>query len=243
MTTRTDATPPFVVTHARIVGGFLLLLPIPFALLGALSSSLIVPGDAAATANHILASESLFRLGIVRTLLLMLFDACLLVLVFYQLLKPVNKTLAVLMVILNLPGVVITLSNELNNFAILLLLHGADASRAFTPDQMHAAVSLLLQVHDTGGLIAGLFWGLWLVPYAVLVFRSGFLPKFIGVVLIIECFGFLIQSFGGFFVPTLGATLALLPTITSLAELFLPLWLLIRGVNVEQWAKQARASA
>ena len=241
--TRTAETPPFVVTHARAVGVFLLLLPFPFALVGSLSSSLIVPGDAAATANHILASESLFRLGIVRALLLQIVVAFLAVPVFYQLLNPVNKTLAVLMVILALLGVPIAMLNELNQFAILLLLHGADPSRAFTPEQMHAALSLLLKLHDTGGLIAGLFYGLWLVPYAVLVFMSGFLPRFFAVLLIIECFGFLIQSFGGFLVPTLDANLALLPAITSWAELFLPLWLVIRGVNVDQWAQRGRASA
>lgn len=243
MITRTAATPPFIVTHARVVG-FLLLLPIPLDLFGSqfVPSKLIVPGDAATTARNILASEWLFRLGIVSTLLLLLVDIVV-VLVYYQLFKPVNKNLAGLMVILNLLGVPLAMLNELNNFAILLLLHSADSSRVFTPDQVHTLVSLLLNVHTTGSTIGGLFWGLWLVPYGVLVIRSGFFHRWIGVLLIIECVGFLIQSFGGFLVPDLDATFALLPGLTSWAELFVPLWLVIKGVNVAQWEKRARASA
>src|SRR5262245_19582711 len=118
MTIRTAETLPFDVTHARVVG-LLMLLTIPLALLTSFPARLIVPGDSAATANQILASESLFRLGIVGTLLLMIVDAFLVVLVFYQLLKPVNKIVALLMVVLNLLGVAITMVNELNYFAIL----------------------------------------------------------------------------------------------------------------------------
>jgi hypothetical protein len=247
MTTRTTETPPFIVTHARVVG-FLLLLPIPLDLFGSqfVPSKLIVPGDAATTARNILASEWLFRLGIVSTLLLLLVDIVV-VLVYYQLFKPVNQNLAGLMVILNLLGVPLAMLNELNSFAILLLLHSADSSRVFPPDQVHMLVSLLLNLHTTGSTIGGLFWGLWLVPYGVLVIRSGFFPRWIGVLigglLIIECVGFLIQSFGGFLVPDLDATFALLPGLTAWAELLVPLWLVIKGVNVAQWEKRAYASA
>lgn len=238
---------PLIVTRARVVG-FLLLLPIPLDLFGSLyvPSKLIVPGDAATTAKNIMASEFLFRLGIVSTLLLLLVNIAV-VLVYYQFLKPVNKNLAALMVILNLLGIPIAMFNELNNFAILLLLHSTDLAHVFTSDQMGTLLSLFLNLHATGNLIAGFFYGLWLVPYAVLMFHAGFFPRrirgLIGVLLIVECFGFLIQSFGGFLVPDLDTTLALLPGLTSWAELFVPLWLVIKGVNVEQWAKQARALA
>jgi Domain of unknown function (DUF4386) len=215
----------------------LLLFPIPIGFLGSLSSSLSVPNDAAATASNILASEPLFRLGILRTLVLMVVDAWVAVVVFYPLLKPVNANLAVLMLVLNLLGVPITMLNELNQFAILALLRSPDVSRAFTVDQIHVVLSLLQQAHEIGGLIAGLFWGLWLVPYALLVFRSDFLPGVLGLLLLVECAAFLIQSVAGFLVPTLGATFAPLPAIASLAELFLPVWLLIKGVNVQQWTK------
>ncbi len=233
---------PLIVTRARVIG-FLFLLPIPLWIFGSsyVPSRLVVPGDAAATARNIMASETLFRLGIVSVLLIMVADIAV-VFLLYQLLKPVNKNLAALMVILNLPGVPIAMLNELNQFAIPLFLHNAAALRAFTPDQLHALVSLFLNLHDIGTTIGGIFWGLWLVPYGLLVFKSDLFPRLIGVLLIVECFGFLIQSFGGFLLPDLQANLALLPAFTSWAELLLPLWLVIKGVNVEQWEKRARES-
>ena len=238
--TRTLEKRPFVVTHARTVG-LLLLLPVPLAFSGALAARLIVPDDPVTTASNILASESLFRLGIVGTLLLMVVDAFVAVVVFYRLLEPVDRHLAMLMVVLNLLGVPITMLNELNQFAVLSVLHGAESSHAFTPDQTGASISLFSSLHDSGSLIAGFFWGLWLVPYAMLVFRSGFLPRLLGVLVIIECFGFVAHSLGGILLPNLGADLALLPAITSLAELFLPVWLIVKGIDVEQWDRHALA--
>jgi hypothetical protein len=234
---------PFIVKHAR-VAAFLLLMLAPLAVFGMVyvTSMLIMPGDAAATARHVMASESLFRLGIASTLLSQVVGIFW-VLVLYQLLKPVNKNMAVLMVIFNLLIVPIAMLNELNQFAILLLLHGADSLRVFTPDQLHALVSLFLNLHDNGIKIAGIFWGLWLFPYGFLVFKSSFLPRFIGVLLMIGCFGYLIQSFAGFLSPNLEVYTALLSALTSSGELLLPLWLLIKGVNVDQWEKRARESA
>jgi hypothetical protein len=248
MTTHTAETLPrikipFIVTRARVVA-FLFLCLIPIQTFGAsyVPSRLVVPGDVAATARNIMASETLFRLGIVSALLIFIADIAY-VLMLYQLLKPVNRNIAMLMVMLNLLAVPIALLNELNQFAVILLLHGTGSLRAFTPDQLHALVSLFQNLHDIGITIGGIFWGLWLVPYGLLVFKSGFFPRVMGVLLIIECFGFLIQSFVGFLVPGLQASLTLLPAITGWAELFVVLWLLIRGVNVEQWKKLALASA
>jgi Domain of unknown function (DUF4386) len=249
MTTRTaEISPiieiPLIVKHVRVVG-FLLLLLIPLAIFGQIyvPSMLIVPADAAATARNIMASESLFRLGIVSVLLSHLGGDIAWVLVLYQLLKPVNKGMARLMVILILLNVPIALLNEQNQFAILLLLHSADSLRAFTADQVHALVSLFLNLHDNGIKIAGIFWGLWLFPYGWLVFKSGFLPRFIGVLLMLGCFGYVIQSFVGFLSPNLLVYTAPLAALTSSGELLVPLWLLIMGVNVEQWKKRALASA
>jgi hypothetical protein len=249
MTTRTaEISPiieiPLIVKHVRVVG-FLLLLLIPLAIFGQIyvPSVLIVPADAAATARNIMASESLFRLGIVSVLLSHLGGDIAWVLVLYQLLKPVNKSMARLMVILILLNVPIALLNELNQFAILFLLHSADSLRAFTADQMHALVSLFLNLHDNGIKIAGIFWGLWLFPYGWLVFKSGFLPRFIGVLLMIGCFGYVLQSFVGFLAPNLLVYTAPLAALTSSGELLVPVWLLVMGVNVEQWKKRALEAA
>jgi len=227
-------TTPFVVAHPRVTG-FLLLLPVPLGLLGSLSSRQIVPGDAAATADNILASESVFRLGVLCTLGLLTADAILLTLVFYPLLRPVNRNLAVLMAALNLLGVAIAMLNEVSQLAVPLMLRDP----AVPPAQSRSLVFLLLDIHDTGSLIAGIFWGLWLVPYAMLVYRSGFLPRFFAALLLVECLGFLTQSLGGLLSPDLSDDLASLPAVTSLVELFLPVWLLVRGLNVERWNRHA----
>ena len=241
MTTRTAETSPRM--RARVAGFLYLGLGLfaPFSLLY-IPSRLIVPGDAATTARNIMASESLFRLGIVSALITVIVNI-LVVLALYQVLKPVNKNITWLMVIFLLVSVPITMLNELNNFAVLFLLSGADSLKIFTADQVHTLVSLFLNLHATGLNIAGIFFGLWLFPMGYLVFKSGFLPRFLGVLLIIGCLGYLIQSFTAFLSPNLAVKIALLPVLTSWGELLFPLWLVIKGVNVEQWEKRARASA
>jgi hypothetical protein len=232
MTTRTAQISPLI--YAR-VAALLYLLPFaPFSLVY-VPSSLIVPGDTAATVRNIMASESLFRLGIVSNLLSQM---CFIFvgLLLYQLLKPVNKNMAALMVILNMAGIPIVMLNELNRLAVLLVLH----STQFTPDQLPALVSLFLKLHALGLNIGGIFWGLWLFPMGYLVFKSGFLPRILGILLMIGCFGYLIQSFAAFLLPGLDVSIVL---ITALAELFLALWLLIRGVNVERWEQRVLATA
>jgi len=238
MTTRTPERSPQI--YAR-VAGFLYLLLLPLGIFGILyvPSRVIVPGDAAATASNIMASESLFRLSIVSALMVQLVNI-LVVLTLYKLLKPVNRNIALLMVIFLLAAVPIAMLNELNQFAALLLLSGADYLTVFTADQLQALVPLFLDLHELGTLIAGIFWGLWLFPMGYLVFKSGFLPRILGVLLMIGCFGYLIESFGTFLLPNFEVEIGL---FTFWGEVLLPLWLLIKGVNVEQWEKRALESA
>jgi len=202
-------------------------------------SILIVPGDAATTANNIMASESLFRLSIVSALILQIVNL-LLVLVLYKLLKPVNKNHAVLMVIFFLVSVPITMLNELNQFAALLLLSGADYLTVFTTDQLQALVPLFLDLHEYGITIAGIFWGLWLFPMGYLVFKSGYIPRILGILLMIGCFGYLIDSFAIFLLPNYEVNIAI---FTFWGEVLFPLWLLIKGVNVQQRDNRALESA
>jgi hypothetical protein len=244
MTARSAAPSPAVLMRAR-AAALLTVLLIPVAVFGMLyvPSTLIVPGDAGATVRNVLASESLFRLGIVSTLLSHLGSDVFWPLVLYQLLKPVNKTMAVLMVIFSFLGFPISMLNELNQLAVLAVLHGADAQVAFTPDQLRALVSFFVSLHADGIRIATIFWGLWLFPYGYLVFKSGFLPRAFGILLMVGCFGYLIQSFAELLWPGLEASIGLLPLLGSLGELLTPLWLLLKGVNVERWEQRARASA
>lgn len=226
-------------TRARISGGLYLMMA-PFAIFSLyVRSNLIVPGDATTTANNIMASEGLFRSGIVSWLISQTIFIFLL-LVLYRLLKPVNKNQALLMVTLALVAVPIAFVNELNQFAALLLLSGADYLTIYDTNQLHAQVMLFLDLHTSGLYIAHIFWGLWLFPLGYLVFKSGFLPRILGVLMMIGCFGYLIDSGAFFLFPNLDVTIS---QFTGLGELLLPLWLVFKGVNVEQWEKCVFESA
>jgi hypothetical protein len=236
MAIRSASAAPFVVRRARLVG-LLYFLLVPLAIFGIeyVPSHVGVAGDAAATARNILASESLFRLGIVTTILSHLATDVLWPLVLYQLLKPASRTAAVLMVLLSLLGLPISLLNELNQVAVLLVLHGTVNPGGFTPEQANALAALFLNLHDKGTEIAEIFWGLWLFPYGYLVFKSGFLPRILGILLMIGCFGYLIPSLAGLVYPDLLTSLGLLPGLSSLGELLVPLWLAIKGLDAKRW--------
>lgn len=235
MTIRAAGTSPLV--YARAAGLlYLSLLPLGFFGLY-VTARLVVPGDAATTAGNIMASEPLFRLGIVSALLVQVVNIFV-VLALYQLLKPVGRNAAFLMVLFLLLGVPIAMLNELNQIAVVLVLGGAGQSAPSSSGQLQALVPMFLALHEHGISIAGIFWGLWLLPMGYLVFRSRFLPRVLGVLLIIGGCGYLIDSFAALLLPDYGVKLAL---FTFWGEVLLPLWLLIKGVDVEQWEKRARA--
>ncbi len=202
-------------------------------------AQLIVAGDAATTAHNIVASESLFRLGFMSNLITFTINVFVAVLL-YQLLKPVNKNMAALMVILILVGLGIGMLNELNQFVALLLLSGADYLTAFTTEQLQALASLFLDIYQHGFSIAHIFWGLWLFPLGYLVFKSGFLPKVIGILLLIAGVGYLVDFALFFLLPDITVKVS---EFTFVGEVVLLLWLLIKGVNVEQWQKRALEAA
>ncbi len=223
------------------LAGFLYLIMSPFAIFGMIyGPSLIVPGDAATTANNIAASESLFRLSILSALIVQVGHIWL-VLVLYKLLKPVNKDYAALMVIFMLVGVPITMLSELNQFAALVLSSGADYLTVFTADQLYAQVALYSGLREHGTFIVQIFWGLWLFPMGYLVYRSGYIPRIFGILLIIAGFGYVIDFATFILFPNFDT---IVTKIMAMGEPFLmPLWLLIKGVNVEQWEKRALESA
>ena len=140
------------------IAGLLYTMMIPLGLFGIMyvPSFLIVPGDAATTANNILASVSLFRLSIVTALIVQI-GHVFVVLLLYKLLRPVNENLAVLMVLFLLISVPVTMLNELNHFVVLLSLNGAESLSAFTTEQLQAIVPLFLDLHQYGIFIAGIF--------------------------------------------------------------------------------------
>jgi hypothetical protein len=236
MTTRSAETSPLLVAR---VAGFLYFLVVPLGIFGALyvSSRLIVPEDATTTANNLMASESLFRLGIVSDLLASIL-MLLVVLLLYKLLNLVNKSIAMLMVMLVVVGAPIAMLNKLNQFASLILLSGADYLTVFTTEQLQALALLFLRLHSRGSNIAFIFWGLWLLPLGYLVFQSGFLPRILGVLLVVSGLGYLIETFAIFL--GYGVNIGL---YTAWGEVIFILWLLIKGVNVEEWEKRALEAA
>ncbi len=217
---------------ARIAALFYVLmgLPAPFALIY-IPRTLIVRGDAAATAKNILAHEMLFRVGIFGEL----FSAVafiLLALALYRLLSGTNKTQASLMVILVAISVAITFANVVNNIAALTLFRG-DFLAALDKRQLEALGMLFLGLHHQGLVVNQIFWGLWLLPFGVLVMRSGFLPRILGVLLIVNCFAYVAVSLTSLLLPSYAnlVSRAVLPAL--LGELWIWLWLLMKGVKVQ----------
>ena len=186
---------------ARIAGLFYLIVVLSgiFNLMY-VPSKLIVWDDASATFKNIIASETLFRLGILSGLICYTFFL-LLPIALYKLLNPVNKTHALLMVIFAVVSVPISFVNMLNNFSVLTLVSNTDYLKVFEVDKLQAQVLVYLHFSNNGNQIASIFWGLWLLPFGYLVFKSGFLPKTLGILLMAGCFGYLIDFIGDFLFP------------------------------------------
>jgi hypothetical protein len=217
---------------ARIAGFLYLLLVVAAPLrLIYIPSTLFVRGNATATANNIAAHESLFRLGIVSDLfcgVILIF----LVLALYRLFKGVDQNQAVLMVVLGgLMPAPIDFFNVLNDAAALMLVRGADFLSVFEKPQRDALAMLFLRLHHQEIVAAEILWGLWLFPLAVLVLRSGFLPRFLGIWLIINGFAYLAVSFTGLLLPDYSDAVSNIAFPALLGEMAIMLWLLIMGVK------------
>lgn len=200
--------------------------------------SFIVLGDAAATAHNIMASEWLFRLSFVGDLLSAVFFL-LAAWALYVLLKSVNKDLALLFLLLNLGGVAVYSINLLNQFAALLLLSGADYLNVFQADQLQALAMFLLNLRQNGYWISNLFFGVWLFPLGYLVFKSGFLPRILGIVMMIHFVGWLMTFLQFFFFPGFGVIVYLTGTLGFISEVGLTLWLLIMGAKDQKPALES----
>ena len=196
-------------------------------------SQIIVRGDALATANNILASEPLFRMGVAIGLVASI-AFLVLPFVLYRLLRDVNGNLAVLMVVLAVASVPLSFASKAHDMDALTLLSGADYLRAFTTEQLNTQVMLALKASFNRELVSEILWGLWLLPFGYLVFKSGFLPRIIGILLMIGCFGYLMDSFGRILFPVGYAQIGVsnfMIVPSALGEVGICLWLLIRGVR------------
>jgi len=221
----------FTRNPGRFAGWLYLLVSIPGALaLAYVPGKLIVAGNATATANNIAASETLFRLGITLQLIsqaLFIFVA----LALYDLLKGVNRRHAALMVMLIVVSIPIAFVNELNSVAALALVRGADFLSAFEKPQRDALAMLFLNLHARGFDVAGIFWGLWLFPLALLVYKSRFLPRFLGVWLGLGGFAYVIMSLSGILLPQYREKIFTYGQPAFFGEVALMLWLIIKGAK------------
>jgi hypothetical protein len=210
-----------------------------FFAIGYLPATLIVPGDAAATARNILAHELLYRLGLVAHIIVVLTNIPM-TLIFYSLFKVVNRRLALLDVFFGLVATAIEGANLLNQFAPLLLLGGGHSLSVFTPEQLQALASLPLDLQVMSYNIQQVFYAGDLLVSGYLIFRSTFVPRTVGVGLWIGALCYLTYSFASFLAPGFAAHLVPYIQVPSgLAELSLCLWLLVMGVNVSRWEKHA----
>ena len=219
--------------QARIAGLLYILLAIvaPLRLLY-IPSTLFVSGNATATAANIAAHETLFRWGIVGDIVtgtILIF----VVLALYRLLSPVNRPLAVIMLILGgvLPATIYYV-NTVNDAAALALIDSAPYLDVFDKAQRDALALLFLHLHGQMVTAAEMLWGVWLLPLAILVFHSGFLPRLFGIWLALNGFAYIAQCLLGFLAPDYGQEgLDKLFLVLQLGEIAFMLWLLIFGAR------------
>jgi hypothetical protein len=219
--------------QARVAGLLYLLLGItaPIGLVY-VPSRLIVTGDATATADHLRASESLLRIGIGSELFHQTIGIFL-VLALYRLFKAVDQKYAVMMVILSLVPVPIVFLNVLNEIAALVLVSGANFLSVFEKYQLDALAYLFLRLHNQGIIVAAIFWGLWLFPFGILVIRSGFIPRVLGILLFIAGLAYLASSSASLLLPRYAPIVNQFALLLEAAEVPIIFWLLIWGAKTK----------
>ena len=220
------------VKAARIAGAIYLsmIFVAPFSMLY-VPGKLIVRGNAAATAENILNHETMFRLSIFGDLIGQVIFICLGV-AFYRLLRDVNKTWAMLMLSFVLVSAAVCFLNAINDVAALILFRGGDFLTVFDKAQRDALAMFFLRLYNYGQFIAEIFWGLWLFPLGLLIYRSGFIPRLIGGWLMINCFGWVALSVTAlFFFGNYNALFGYLQPVLF-GEMALMLYLLIKGAKV-----------
>ena len=227
---------------ARVAGAAYLglVLTAPLSLMY-IPGKLIVHGNATATAGNILGHEMMFRLCIVSELFSSVIFICL-GLALYRLLSEVNKAWARLMVGFVLVSAAIGFFNVLNYIAGLTIFRGEDFLAVIDKPQRDALGMLFLRLHGQGEFINEIFWGLWLLPFGLLVFRSGFLPRFLGVWLMLACVGWVALSMTGLLFPSYYEIAFRWAQPLVFGELAILLWLLIKGAKVPTSSEAGVAS-
>jgi len=216
-----------------MAGLFYLIFILTTVLATYVRSQFIVSEDATTTANNIVASQGLFRVGLVTELVSAVFFV-LAAWALYVLLKPVNKHLALLFLLLNLGGVAVECLNALNLFAALQFLSGANYLSVFQTGQLQAMAMSYLNLYTNGFLIAQIFFSVWLLPLGYLVYKSRFLPRLLGLLLILDFFGNMSWFLQGLLLPDYGILAYPGNAISFIAEISLTVWLLIMAVKEQK---------
>jgi hypothetical protein len=202
-------------------------------------SRIVVAGDAAATARNIVESSFLFRLGFAAYLVEAICDIAL-SLVFYVILRPVNRNIALLAAFFGLVSTSVFAVGELFYFGAALPLGDAEYLKSFTADQRSVLSMLSIRMY---GLAAGIFLAFYGIATGVrgyLVYRSGFLPRILGVLMMLAGLGFILRNFVLVLAPAYVSNVFLVPMFVS--GLSLTLWMLVKGVDVAKWEARAAAS-
>ena len=225
--------------YARIGGALYLAIIVLGAFAeGFVANKLVVAGDAATTAANILASPGLWRLSVAGDLIVVL-CAVPLLWIEYLLLRPVNKQLVLLAVLFNLASLAVEAISKVFLLAVMPTLGSADYVKAFDPHQLQILANLALSSHDVAFNIALIFFGFTCIVNGYLIFRSGYLPKFVGVLMQIAGLCYLTACFAALFAPAFADLITpaiLLPPL--IGESSFCLWLLVKGVNIAKWKER-----
>ena len=206
---------------------------------GFVSNKLLVPGDAAATARNILASPQLWRFSVAGNFIVVL-CAVPLLWIEYLLLRPVSKHLVLLALLFNLVSLAVEAISKLFLLVVMPTLGSADFLTAFEPRQLQILANLALRSHDIAFNIALIFFGFTCLVNGYLIFKSEYLPKFVGVLMQIAGLSYLIACFAALFAPAFADLITpaiLLPPL--IGESSFCLWLLVKGVNIAKWKERA----
>lgn len=227
--------------YARL-GGVLYVVIIVAGIFGEMfvRGSIVVPGDAPATARNLLASQALWRAGIAGDLLMHVCDLGV-VWVLYVLLRPVSRNLALLAVFFVLVQSAVLVANKLTLLLPLFLLGDASYLKTLAPPQLQALAYVAIRTHDYGFGFGLLFFGVACILVGHLIARSGYLPKAIGILMQLAGACYIVNTFALVLSPALGRRLfpaIMLPPFA--AELSLAVWLLVKGVNVNRWEERTR---
>jgi hypothetical protein len=236
MLTAIEASPQ---RYARL-SGLLYLAIIALGLFGEsyARGTLFVPGDAAASASNIAASPLLWRAGIAGDILMHVFDVPVIV-ALYLLLRPVSASLALLSTLLNLVQTAVLVGNKLNLLVPIFLLADASYLQAFSPEQLHALSYLAIKAHSFGFGIGLIFFGAACLVRGYLIYQSRYFPRVIGVLIVVAGLCYLTNSFALLVAPAFAD--AIFPAVLApafIGELSFALWLIIKGVNIQQWRQR-----